>query len=110
MTSGHILGFIFSTTGIMVDPLKVEVIVQLPPPCTVPQLQSLQGKANFLRRFIANYAKITKGFMHLLKKGVPFHWDEATQCSFEALKHSLMSVPLLQPANYNKISCCIWPR
>jgi hypothetical protein len=88
--------------GIMVDPLKVEAIVQFPPPCTVPQLQSLQGKANFLRRFIANYAEITKGFMHLLKKGVPFHWDEATQCSFEALKHTLTSSPLLRPPNYNK--------
>jgi hypothetical protein len=22
--------------------------------------------------------------MHLLKKAVPFHWDEVAQCSFEA--------------------------
>jgi hypothetical protein len=47
ITSGHLLGFIISTTGIMVDPLKVEAIVQLPPPCTIPQLQSLQGKEIF---------------------------------------------------------------
>jgi hypothetical protein len=80
----------------MVDPLKVEVIVQLPPPCTIPQLQSLQGKVNFLRRFVTNYAEITKGFMHLLKKGVPFCWDEAAQHSFEALKHALTSAPLLR--------------
>jgi hypothetical protein len=85
----------------MVDPLKVEVIVQLPPPCTVPQLQSLQGKVNFLRCFIANYAEITKGFMCLLKKDIPFHWDEATQCSFEALKRPHIC-PLLRPPNYNK--------
>jgi hypothetical protein len=102
VTSGRLLGFIVSTTGIMVDPLKVEVIVQLPPPCTVPQLQSLQGKANFLRCFIANYAEITKGFMRLLKKDVPFYWDEAAQCSFEALKCALTSAPLLRPPNYNK--------
>jgi hypothetical protein len=102
MTSGHLLGFIVSTTGIMVDPLKVEAIVQLPPPRTILQLQSLQGKENFLRRFIANYAEITKGFMHLLKKDIPFHWDEATQCSFEALKHTLTTAPLLRPPNYNK--------
>jgi hypothetical protein len=86
----------------MVDPLKVEPIVQLPPPCIVPQLQSLQGKVNFLQRFIANYAEITKGFMCLLKKDVPFHLDEATQRSFEALKHTLTSAPLLRPPNYNK--------
>jgi hypothetical protein len=51
----------------MVDPLKVEEILRLPPPCTIRQLQGLQGKANFLRRFIVNYANITKGFMRLLK-------------------------------------------
>jgi hypothetical protein len=40
--------------------------------------------------------------MRLLNKGVPFHWDEATQCLFEVLKCSLMSAPLLRPPNYNK--------
>jgi hypothetical protein len=41
-------------------------------------------------------------FMCLLKKDVPFHWDEAAQCSFTVLKHALTSTPLLQPPNYNK--------
>jgi hypothetical protein len=36
-----------------------------------------------------------------LKKGVPFFWDEVTQCSFEALKRALTSDPLLLPPNYN---------
>jgi hypothetical protein len=102
VTSGHLLGFIVSTTGIMVDPLKVEAIVQLPPPHTILQLQSLQGKVNFLRCFIANYVEITKGFMRLLKKDVPFHWDDAAQCSFDVLKHALTTAPLLRPPNYNK--------
>jgi hypothetical protein len=86
----------------MVDPLKVEAIIQLPSPCTILQLQSLQGKPNFLQCFIANYAKITKGFMCLLKKDIPFYWDEVAQHSFDALKHALTTVPLLQPPNYNK--------
>jgi hypothetical protein len=58
---------------------------------------------NFLRRFITNYAKIMKGFMHLLNKEVHFHWDDATQRSFEALKHALTNAPLLRPPNYNKV-------
>jgi hypothetical protein len=102
VTSRCLLGFIVSTIGIMVDPLKVEAIIQLPPPHTVLQLHSLQGKANFLRRFIANYPEITKGFMRLLKKDVPFFWDEAAQHSFYALKHTLTTAPLLRPPNYNK--------
>ena len=100
--SSQLLGFIVSKLGIMVDPFKVEPILQLSPLRTVNQLQSLQGKANFLRRFIANYVEITKGFMHLLKKEVPFYWDERAQRSFEVLKKTLSFAPLLSPPDYNK--------
>jgi hypothetical protein len=100
--SGRLLGFLVSETGIMVDPLKVEAILQLPPPCTIRQLQGLQGKANFLRRFIVNYANITKGFMHLLKKDTPFIWDERAQESFDALKKALVSAPLLKSPDYSR--------
>jgi hypothetical protein len=40
--------------------------------------------------------------MCLLKKYVPFYWDDAAQCSFDALKHALTTAPLLRPPNYNK--------
>lgn len=96
------MGFIVSNKGIMVDPLKVEAILQLPPPRTVCQLQSLQGNENFLRHFVPNHVDITKGFMHLLKSWVPFFWYESTQCSFDALKKALISAPLLSPLDYNK--------
>eukprot|EP00253_Pinus_taeda_P002987 PITA_02987 len=84
------------------DPLKVEAIVNLPPPATLQQLQSLQGKANFLRRFVPNYAEVAKGFTRLLKKDVPFHWDTVAQESFERLKGLLVSAPLLRPPNYHR--------
>ena len=41
--SGRLLGFIVSNRGIQVDPLKLEAIVNLPPPHSIRQLQSLQG-------------------------------------------------------------------
>jgi hypothetical protein len=85
----------------MVDPLKVEAILRLPPPGSIRQLQGLQGKANFLRRFIVNYANITKGFMHLLKD-TPFVWDERAQKSFDALKKSLVLTPMLKPPDHNR--------
>jgi hypothetical protein len=40
--------------------------------------------------------------MHLLKKDIPFLWDEAAQRSFNALKHALATAPLRWPPNYNK--------
>jgi hypothetical protein len=94
---GRLLGCLVSETRIMVDPLKVEAILRLPPPHTIRQLPGLQGKANFLRRFIVNYANITKGFMGLLKD-TPFIWDERAQESFDDLKKKFVSTPLLKSA------------
>jgi hypothetical protein len=100
--TGRLLGFVVSKAGIRVDPSKVEAIIKLPPPSSLRQLQSLQGKANFLRRFIPNYAEVTKGFTRLLKQNVQFFWDEIAQQSFDALKHALTHAPLLHPPNYNQ--------
>ena len=91
------------------DPLKVEAIVNLPPPRSIRKLQRLQGKSNFLRRFIVNYAKITKGFMRMLKQDTPFVWDETAQLAFEALKKPLLSTPLLRSLDYSRDLYCIWP-
>ena len=102
VASGRLLDFIVSTKGIRVDPFKVEAIIQLPPPSSIRQIQRLQGKENFVRRFIANYVDIIKGFMHLLKKGVPFLWDDFAQWYFDALKQVLISAPLLSPPDYGR--------
>lgn len=87
--SSHFLGFVVSKEGIRLDPFKFQAILDLSPPSNLLQLQRLQGKANFLRRFIPNYATMAKGFTRLLKKGIPFHWDQVAQTSFDALKYSL---------------------
>ena len=76
VTVVHLLGFIVFKEGIRVDPLKVEEILQLSPPLNIRHLQCLQGMAKFLWRFVVNFANLTKGFMHLLKKDTPFYWDE----------------------------------
>jgi hypothetical protein len=49
ITTGCLLGFIVSQSSITVDPLKVQAITEIAPPRNLRQLQSLQGKANFLR-------------------------------------------------------------
>ena len=40
--------------------------------------------------------------MRLLKKGVPFIWDDQAQRSFDALKAALTSTPVISPPNYQK--------
>ena len=96
-----LLGFIVSKHGIRVDPDKVKAIIELPTPQSILQLQRLQGKENFLHRFIVKYAEMTKGFMRLLKKLTLYLWDDQAQLSFDALKQALISAPLLSAPNYS---------
>jgi hypothetical protein len=43
-----------------------------------------------------------QGLYVFTKEIRPFFWDEATQHSFDALKNTLTTAPLLRPPNYNK--------
>jgi hypothetical protein len=61
VTLGHLLGFIMSTKGIMVDPLKVEVIVQFPPPCTIPNFRVYRGKKTFFGVLSLIMPRLRKG-------------------------------------------------
>jgi hypothetical protein len=102
VTVGRLLSFIVSQSGITVDPLKVQAITKLPPPRNLRQLQSLQGKANFLRRFVLDYTICAHGFLRLLHHDIPFHWDEYAQQSSDDLKAALSNAPLISAPDYNR--------
>ena len=66
------------------DPSKFKAIMDLQPRWKQCQLQSIQGKANFLYLFVPNYAtRAWHGFLQLLHKETPFQWDDHTQSSFK---------------------------
>jgi hypothetical protein len=57
---------------LIVDPAKIDVIVNLPPPKTVRQLREKLGHIGYYRKFIKGYAKITAPMEKLLKKDIRF--------------------------------------
>jgi hypothetical protein len=84
-----------SANGVEMDPSKVEAILSWPVPTTVKQVQSFLGFANFYRRFIRDYSKITRPLTTLTKKSVAFEWNAKCQQAFEALKTAFTSAPIL---------------
>ena len=79
----------------MIDPEKIRAIIDMPPPRSITQLRSFQGKVAYLRRFIANLSGKCQPFATLNKKDIKFKWDEHCQRAFDEIKSYLTHPPVL---------------
>ncbi|XP_060200598.1 uncharacterized protein LOC132628857 [Lycium barbarum] len=95
VSSGKFIGFIVRQRGIEIDQVKVDVILKMPEPRDIHELKSLQGKLAYLRRFISNLAGRCQPFSCLMKKDIPFEWDQACANAFESIKSYLIKPPVL---------------
>ncbi|KAL0378566.1 UNVERIFIED_CONTAM: Transposon Tf2-12 polyprotein [Sesamum radiatum] len=95
VTSGKFLGFIIRQRGIEIEQAKIDAILRMPEPRNIHELKSLQGKPAYLRRFISNLPGHCQPFSRLMKKDVPFEWDEACDKAFKSIKSYLMKPPVL---------------
>ena len=64
-------------------------------------IRSFLGHAGFYRRFIASFSAISRPLCHLLASDVPFEWTSECQASFEKLKKSLISAPIIQSPDWS---------
>jgi hypothetical protein len=78
----------------------VDLISNLPPPCTVKEVRSFLGHVGFYRRFIQDFSKIAKPLCKLLVKETSFVFDEDCKQAFGTLKKILTSTPVIQPPKW----------
>ena len=71
---GVLLFHIVCKQGLLVDPSKIAIIVDLPPPTLVKKLRIALGHIGYYRKFIKGYAQITTPMEKLMKKDCQFHW------------------------------------
>lgn len=96
------LGHIITPDGIKPNPDKVKAIKQFPIPKTTKQIKAFLGLLGYYRKFIDNFAHITKPLTKCLKKGAEIiHDDEFIQC-FNRCKNLLINEPILQYPDYSK--------
>ncbi|KAI3445417.1 hypothetical protein Pfo_002082 [Paulownia fortunei] len=69
--------------------------IELPPPTSVKGVRSFLGHAEFYRRFIKDFSKITKPLCNLLMKEVSFNFDDECLDAFQQLKFALISTPII---------------
>ncbi|CAN6547010.1 unnamed protein product [Malus baccata var. baccata] len=98
---GIVLGHLISNRGIEVDKAKIDAIEKLPPPTTVKSVRSFLGHAEFYRRFIKDFSKISRPLCNLLAKDALFVFDEACLEAFKKLKTLLTIAPIIAASNWS---------
>jgi hypothetical protein len=79
-------GMIFSSAGMKPDHKKIADLKAIPPPTSKTELQEFLGLVTFLGPFIPNLSAQAEPIRALLKKDVPFQWEDDHQQVFEHIK------------------------
>jgi len=102
------LEHVISNKGVLLDPTKVEVVLQWEPQKIVTEIRSFLGFAGYYIRFIEGFSKIALPLTQLTNKGQAFVWIEKCENSFQELKKRLTTSPvlaLLDPTRHFVIFC-----
>ena len=89
------MGHKISANGLEVDRANTVVIKTLMSPTTVKGIKSFLGHAEFYRRFINDFSKISRPLCRLLEKDDNFDFDESCRSAFEEIKSRLVLAPIM---------------
>ena len=89
------LGHITSGKGITPVPEKLESIQKMPPPKTPKEVKQFLGLIGYYHKFVPRFSDLARPLNALTRKNVTFEWTSICQESFEMLKASLMTEPVL---------------
>lgn len=101
-TEVSFLGHVCTNEGLRADPKKIAVMQRYPRPHDKDSVRRFVAFANYYRRFVENFAKITKPMTNLTKKRVEFVWSEECENAFQTLKQKLINAPILKYPDFTK--------
>ena len=91
VSAGKFLGFIVNNRRIEANPDKIKVVLDMPSPSGIKEVQRLTGRIAALSRFVSRASEKCQPFFQVLKKA--FQWDTKCEEAFSALKTYLTSPP-----------------
>ncbi|GJR55097.1 reverse transcriptase domain-containing protein [Tanacetum coccineum] len=95
---GMFLGYKVNSKGLKVCPDKVDVVLSLPSPKCLKDVQKLNEKLASLNRFLAKSTKKSLPFFKTLKKCTKksdFHWTTEAEEAFKQMKQLIVELPML---------------
>lgn len=96
------LGHLITEDGVKPNPSKVACIKNFPTPKCAKDIKSFLGLAGYYRRFIPNFAKVSKPLTKLLQKDIPFIFNSECTSAFNELRNALISDPILIYPNFDE--------
>lgn len=94
------LGHRCTKDGLLPDESKIECIKKYPKPQNADEAKRFTAFTNYYRRFIKNYAIVTRPLNQLTRKNTEFEWTEECENLFNYLIKSISSPPILQYPDY----------
>lgn len=95
------LGHRCTREGILPDESKIEAVKRYPTPKSKDEAKRFTAFANYYRRFIKNFAELAAPLNKLTRKTSPFIWTTECEESFQKIKDSMISPPLLQYPDFS---------
>jgi len=89
------LGVVIGPRGIEMQKEKVEGVLNWPAPKNVKEVQKFLGLANYYRRFIKDFAKISALLHVLVRKEQKWKWEKEQEEAFRRLKEVFTTEPVL---------------
>ncbi|XP_021827212.1 uncharacterized protein LOC110767855 [Prunus avium] len=94
--SGKFLGFMVSHRGIEANPEKIQALINMTPPRTRKEVQSLTGRIASLNRFISKSTDRCLPFFKILRgSGKEIIWTESCTAAFDNLREHMGRAPIL---------------
>ena len=76
------LGHVVSSSGMSVDPGKVEAVMSWERPKSNFEIHSFLGLVGYYRRFIEDFSQLAALMTRLTRKEVKFVWDDSCEQAF----------------------------
>nr|GEV14617.1 hypothetical protein [Tanacetum cinerariifolium] len=95
LDSVHFLSHVIDSSGVHVDPAKIEAIKNWAAPTTPTKVRQFLGLAGYYQRFIKEFSLISKPLTKLTQKSKLYAWGDDEDLAFQTLKLKLCSAPIL---------------
>ena len=96
------LGVVIGPDGIKIEKEKVRSVLEWPTPKCVKDVQKFLGLANYYRRFMKDFAEITRPMHRLVRKQEKWNWGAEQEEAFERLKEIFTLEPVLAAPDLDK--------